>query len=68
MAIGGVLYAPTLRTILIGAACAFLFVIAGGVLAAIFSPLGLPVLTVPFCIVTKINGIQAPSFQDGFAL
>ena len=52
MAIGGVFYAPTVRSILIGAACAFLGAIAGGVLGGIFAPLGLPVLTVPFCIVT----------------
>ena len=52
MAIGGVFYAPTARSILIGAACAFLGAIAGGVLGAIFAPLGLPVLTLPFCIVT----------------
>jgi urea transporter len=52
IAIGGVFYAPTARSILIGAACAFLGAIAGGVLGAIFAPLGLPVLTVPFCIVT----------------
>lgn len=52
MAIGGVFYAPTVRSILIGAACAFLGAIAGGVLGAIFAPLGLPVLTLPFCIVT----------------
>jgi urea transporter/Ca2+-binding EF-hand superfamily protein len=52
MAIGGVFYAPTLRSILIGAACAFLSAIAGGVIGLIFAPLGLPTLTVPFCIVT----------------
>ncbi len=52
MAIGGVFYAPTARSILIGAACAFLGAIAGGVMGAILAPLGLPVLTLPFCIVT----------------
>jgi len=52
IAIGGVFYAPTPRSILIGAACAFVSAIAGGVLGVIFAPLGLPVLTLPFCIVT----------------
>ncbi|HEY9614519.1 urea transporter, partial [Allocoleopsis sp.] len=52
MAIGGVFYAPTLYSILIGAACAFLAAIAGGVVGFMFAPLGLPALTVPFCIVT----------------
>lgn len=52
MAVGGVFYAPTGRSISIGLACAFLSAIAGKALGLLFARLGLPVLTVPFCIVT----------------
>ena len=52
MAIGGVFYAPTGRSILIGAIAAVLSALLGGLLVPIFSALGLPILTVPFCLVT----------------
>ena len=52
MAIGGVFYAPNIRSILIGAIAAFLAALIGGLLGLIFTPLSLPVLTVPFCMVT----------------
>jgi urea transporter len=52
MAIGGVFYAPTRYSILIGGACGLLSAITGAVLAFMITPLGLPVLTLPFCIVT----------------
>ena len=52
MAIGGVFYAPTLRSIAIGLFAAFLSALAGGALGLLFAPLGLPVLTLPFCVVT----------------
>lgn len=52
MAIAGVFYAPNLRSLWIGAGCAVLCALVGGMLGRLFSPLGLPVLTVPFCLVT----------------
>ena len=52
MAIGGLFYAPTGRSILIGLLCAFLSALVGGLLSILLSPLGLPILTVPFCIAT----------------
>ncbi len=55
MAIGGMFYAPNLRSIGIGAISAFLSGWAGGLLGSIFGMVGLPVLpvlTVPFCMVT----------------
>ncbi len=52
MAIGGVFYAPNRRGILIGLFCGFLCALAGLFLGLIFKPLGLPVMTFPFCLVT----------------
>ena len=52
MAIGGVFYAPNFRSIAIGAIAAVLSALVGGLLGLVFSPLGLPVLTVPFCVAT----------------
>lgn len=52
MAIGGVFYAPTLKSIGIGAIAAFISGLVGGGLGLVFSAVGLPVLTVPFCLVT----------------
>lgn len=52
MAIGGIFYAPNWRSFLIGAGCAFLSALAIPVVALVANPLGLPVLTLPFCLVT----------------
>ncbi len=53
MAIGGIFYAPTLRSFLVGAVCAFFSALVVPVLAFIFTePFGLPVLTLPFCVAT----------------
>ena len=52
MAIGGVFYAPTLPGILIGCGCAIAATLAGGTLAILLTSQGLPVLSVPFCMVT----------------
>lgn len=52
IAIGGIFYAPNLRSVLIGLVCAFLSGLVGGVLSLLFSPLGLPSLTLAFCVVT----------------
>lgn len=52
MAIGGIFYAPNLRSFLVGAGCAFLSALAIPLIAIATKPLGLPVLTLPFCIVT----------------
>ena len=53
MAIGGFFYAPTLRSFLVGAVCAFFSALIVPVLAFIFTqPFGLPVLTLPFCVAT----------------
>ena len=53
MAIGGFFYAPTLRSFLVGAVCAFFSALVVPVLAFIFTePFGLPVLTLPFCVAT----------------
>ena len=52
MAIGGIFYAPNLRSIGIGAIAAFLSALIGGALGAGFGALGLPALTISFCLVT----------------
>ncbi|MEG4944079.1 urea transporter [Microcoleus sp. F4-D5] len=51
-AIGGVFYTPNRLSISIGPICAFLASIASILLAPLFSLLKLPVLSVPFAIVT----------------
>jgi solute carrier family 14 (urea transporter) len=51
-AIGGVFYAPNRRSITIGALCAFLASAASIAMARWLSPLHLPVLSIPFTIVT----------------
>jgi solute carrier family 14 (urea transporter) len=51
-AIGGVFYTPNRLSISMGLICAFLASIASILLAPLFSPLELPVLSVPFAIVT----------------
>lgn len=53
MAIGGVFYAPNLRSFAISSVCAFVTALVIPVLAAILTkPFGLPVLTLPFCVAT----------------
>ncbi|MGB3203850.1 MAG: urea transporter [Crinalium sp.] len=52
MAIAGIFYAPNLRSLWIGAGCAVLCAVVGGMLGRLFSVWGLPILTVPFCLVT----------------
>ncbi|AFZ18440.1 urea transporter [Allocoleopsis franciscana] len=52
MAIGGMFYTPNRLSILLGVICAFLVSIASILLAPLFSLLKLPVLSVPFVIVT----------------
>lgn len=53
MAIGGIFYAPNLRSFLVGSVCAFFSALVIPVLAAILTkPFGLPVLTLPFCVAT----------------
>ncbi|MEM9219411.1 MAG: urea transporter [Cyanobacteria bacterium P01_F01_bin.150] len=52
MAIGGIFYAPNGKSVVIGAIAAFLSAILGGWLAMGFSYLGLPALTLSFCMVT----------------
>ena len=52
MAIGGIFYAPNGKSIVIGAIAAFLSAVLGGLLAVGFSNIGLPALTLSFCIVT----------------
>lgn len=53
MAIGGIFYAPNLRSLFLSAGCAFGTALAVPVLGTILTkPFGLPVLTLPFCLVT----------------
>ncbi len=58
MAIGGVFYAPTGQSVLVGMVAALLSALVGGLLGLIFAPLGLPVLTLPFCFVTIFASVQ----------
>ena len=58
MAIGGVFYAPTGRSVLVGMVAALLSALVGGLLGLIFAPLGLPALTLPFCFVTTFAFVQ----------
>lgn len=52
IAIGGVFYTPNLFSISIALGCAFLASLVSWGLAALFAPLKLPVLALPFAIVT----------------
>ncbi|MEM9088024.1 MAG: urea transporter [Cyanobacteria bacterium P01_F01_bin.53] len=52
MAIGGIFYAPNLKSIVIGGVTAFLSAMLGGGLGLLFGTLGLPALTVSFCLAT----------------
>lgn len=51
-AVGGVFYTPNRRSIAIGALCAFLASMASIVMARWLSPLHLPILSIPFSLVT----------------
>lgn len=52
IAIGGVFYTPNLLSIFTGLSCAFLASLISWGLAALFAPLKLPVMALPFVIVT----------------
>lgn len=52
IAIGGIFYTPNRLSILLAAVCAFLASVASILMARLVSPLNLPVLSVPFAIVT----------------
>lgn len=49
MAIGGIFYAPNLRSFLVGSVCALVIPVLTAILT---KPFGLPVLTLPFCVAT----------------
>lgn len=57
MAISGVFFAPNLRSLLAGIFMAFFSTILGGILSHIFTLVNLPILTLPFCLVT-IGGFR----------
>lgn len=52
LAIAGVFYVLTWRTALLGVACAAFTALLFGAIAAVFTPWGLPALTLPFCFGT----------------
>ena len=52
LAIGGMFFAPNRRSIFVAAVCAFVSGIACSLLGLLFSPLGLPIFNIPFCLVT----------------
>jgi urea transporter len=52
LALGGVFFACSLRTMIIGLVAAFVSTLVGLLLAAALAPLGLPGLTLSFCLVT----------------
>jgi Ca2+-binding EF-hand superfamily protein len=52
LALGGVFFAFSLRSLAIGVAAAWVSAILGQLLAALLAPLGLPALTLSFCLVT----------------
>lgn len=52
IAISGVFFAPNLRSLLVGIFLAFFSTLVGGVLSNLFTLLKLPILTLPFCLVT----------------
>lgn len=52
IAISGVFYAPTLRSIGIGSCCAFISAVLGWLLGIWLTPWHLPSLTLAFCLVT----------------
>jgi urea transporter len=52
LAIGGVFFVLTLRSGLLAVACAVFAAILFGAIASLFTPWGLPALTLPFCFAT----------------
>jgi urea transporter len=52
LAIAGVFYVLSWRTALLGVACAAFTALLFGAIAAVFTPWGLPALTLPFCFGT----------------
>jgi urea transporter len=52
LAIGGVFYVLTLRSAFLAVACAVLAAFLFGAIASLFTPWGLPALTLPFCFAT----------------
>ena len=52
LAIAGVFYVLTWRTALLGVVCAAFTALLFGAIAAVFTPWGLPALTLPFCFGT----------------
>jgi urea transporter len=52
LAIGGVFFVLTLRSGLLAVACAVFAAILFGAIASLFTPWGLPALTLPFCLAT----------------
>jgi urea transporter len=52
LAIGGVFFVLTLRSGLLAIACAVFAAILFGAIASLFTPWGLPALTLPFCFAT----------------
>ena len=51
-AIGGMFFYPTVKAIVMAAVCAVMCAYMGGLISSMFSPLGLPALTLPFCLAT----------------
>lgn len=51
MALGGIFFAPNLRSFIAGAGCAFFAALAIPLLSIVTQPLSLPVLSLPFCLV-----------------
>jgi urea transporter len=52
LAIGGVFYVLTLRSGMLAVACAVLAALLFGAIGSLFTPWGLPALTLPFCFAT----------------
>jgi urea transporter len=52
LAVGGVFFVLTLRSGLLAVACAVLAALLFGAISALFTPWGLPALTLPFCFAT----------------
>ena len=52
LAIGGVFFVLTLRSGVLAVACAVLAALLFGAIASLFTPWGLPALTLPFCFAT----------------
>ncbi len=52
LAVAGVFYVLTVRSAVLGVACAIFAAMLFGAIAALFTPWGLPALTLPFCFAT----------------